>query len=101
MPPMSKRRSNFAVFIYNDKIHAIGGFDGKKNTKSIEYYDEEKNVWLRLKCKMTRGLAGLHLIPKGPNKILIIGGMTLSGSSMACVTLDLNENTCISDSTML
>lgn len=74
---MSKRRSNFGVFIYNDKIHVIGGFDGKKNTKSVEYYDEQKNIWMRHKAKTHRGLAGFQLLPKGPHKILLIGGMTI------------------------
>ena len=60
---MTKRRSNFGVFIYNDQIYCIGGFDGKKNTKSIEYYDEMKNIWIRSKIRMPRGLAGFHLIP--------------------------------------
>lgn len=54
----------------------IGGFDGKKNTRSIEYYDENKNIWTRMKVKLTRGLAGFHLVAKDDNKIMIIGGMT-------------------------
>lgn len=56
---MSKRRSNFQTFIYHDKIHVIGGFDGRKHTKTIEYYDEHKNVWKKHPLKLTRGLAGI------------------------------------------
>lgn len=43
--PMSKRRSNFCSFIYKDRIHVVGGFDGRKHSKTIEYYDESKNIW--------------------------------------------------------
>lgn len=74
--PMLKRRSNFSIFIYNDKIHAIGGFDGKKHTKSIEYYDENKNIWKRFKLKLSRGLAGFSIIPYDTHTFIINGGMT-------------------------
>ncbi|CAK82722.1 unnamed protein product (macronuclear) [Paramecium tetraurelia] len=94
--PMTKRRSNFGVFIYNDQIYCIGGFDGKKNTKSIEYYDEVKNIWVRSKIRMPRGLAGFHLIPLENEKIMIVGGMTLQGPSQACIVLNLKNNTCVS-----
>lgn len=86
---MSKRRSNFAVFIYRDKIHVIGGFDGKKNTRSIEYYDEDKNTWHRLKAKTPRGLAGFSLIPLDSHRLLLVGGMTIQGPTRACTELDL------------
>ena len=54
----------------------MGGFDGRKHTKSIEVYDEEKNVWRKLKAKLPRGLAGMTLVSIEPHKLLIIGGIT-------------------------
>lgn len=56
---MSKRRSNFSAFIYNGMIHVVGGFDGRKHTKSMEVYDQNKNVWKKLHIKLPRGLAGM------------------------------------------
>jgi N-acetylneuraminic acid mutarotase len=74
--PMSKRRSNFGVVIYNNRIHVIGGFDGRKHTKSIEVYDDDKNVWRKLKYKLPRGLAGMNIISVEPHKIMLVGGIT-------------------------
>jgi N-acetylneuraminic acid mutarotase len=91
--PMIKRRSNFQVFIYNGKIHAIGGFTGKKNTKSIEYYDETTNIWKMLKLKLQRGLAGFALMPKASHELIIVGGLTQQGSTSACHLVNLKEMT--------
>ena len=73
---MSKRRSNFGVFIYNNKIHVVGGFDGRKHTKSFEVYHDDKNVWEKLKTKLPKGLAGMTILSVEPHKIMVIGGIT-------------------------
>lgn len=94
---MLKRRSNFSIFVYNKRIHAMGGFDGRKHTKSIEYYEEELNIWVRMKVKLSRGTAGFSLVPRGNHELLISGGMTQQGPSQACHLVNLKEQSILGD----
>jgi N-acetylneuraminic acid mutarotase len=42
---MRTPRSLFATVVMDDKIFAIGGFNGKTITRSVEYFDKRTNEW--------------------------------------------------------
>ena len=43
---MIEVRSDFTAVTFNDKVFAIGGFNGADVLRSIEYYDPEEKQWL-------------------------------------------------------
>ena len=42
---MPTARGALSVSVHEDKLYAIGGFDGKGNSAAVEVYDPAKNVW--------------------------------------------------------
>ena len=42
---MNKIRGGCGVVAYQNRIYAIGGYDGKKKKKSVEVYDPNENRW--------------------------------------------------------
>ena len=41
-------RSDVAVTTLNNKIYAVGGFNGATGLKSAECYDPELNIWQKV-----------------------------------------------------
>ena len=46
LPDMIEVRSDLAAVTFNDKVFAIGGFNGTEALRSIEFYDPEEKQWL-------------------------------------------------------
>ncbi|MCW5600118.1 kelch repeat-containing protein [Nitrosomonas sp.] len=45
MTPMPTARGALGVTVYQNRIYAIGGYDGKLNSAAVEIFDPEKNTW--------------------------------------------------------
>ena len=42
---MNTRRSGVGVCVVNGRLYAVGGFDGVRYLKSIEWFDNSSNEW--------------------------------------------------------
>lgn len=42
---MHSARSNFAVEVIDDRIFALGGFDGLTAIDHVEFFDETADAW--------------------------------------------------------
>jgi hypothetical protein len=45
IPDMLHARSNIATAVIDDRIFAVGGYDGVNSTRYVEYFDENSNQW--------------------------------------------------------
>jgi kelch-like protein 10 len=45
LPDMHSARSNFAVEVIDDRIFALGGFDGLTAIDHVEFFDETADAW--------------------------------------------------------
>ena len=45
MKPMPTARGGLAVAVYQNRVYAIGGYDGKKNPSVVEVFDPQTNSW--------------------------------------------------------
>jgi hypothetical protein len=45
IPSMSSPRRLFATAVMDDKIFAIGGFQGNTSTGRVDYFDKRTNKW--------------------------------------------------------
>lgn len=57
MAPMSIARSAFSLTVLDNKIYAMGGFDGRNFLKIVEIYDTITNTW-QLGTELTSERAG-------------------------------------------
>merc|ERR1719192_285719 len=71
---MNKSRCYISTAVHQDKIYAIGGFDGRSRHNSIECYDPKENSWTLLP-PMTNVRSDGTAVTYG-NKIYVIGGFT-------------------------
>ena len=71
---MNKSRCYISSAVHQDKIYAIGGFDGRSRYNSIECYNPKENSWSLLP-PMTNVRSDGTAVAYG-NKIYVIGGFT-------------------------
>ena len=45
MKPMPTARGGLAVTVYQNRLYAIGGYDGKTNPAVVEVFDPQRNSW--------------------------------------------------------
>ncbi|SDY63658.1 N-acetylneuraminic acid mutarotase [Nitrosomonas sp. Nm58] len=45
LAPMPTARGALGVTVYQNRIYAIGGYDGKQNSGAVEIFDPETNTW--------------------------------------------------------
>lgn len=45
LAPMPTARGALGVTVYQNRIYAIGGYDGKHNSAAVEIFDPETNTW--------------------------------------------------------
>ncbi|TYP78286.1 N-acetylneuraminic acid mutarotase [Nitrosomonas communis] len=45
LAPMPTARGALSVTVYQNRIYAIGGYDGKHNSAAVEIFDPETNSW--------------------------------------------------------
>lgn len=45
LTPMPTARGALGVTVYQNRIYAIGGYDGKHNSAAVEIFDPETNTW--------------------------------------------------------
>lgn len=45
MAPMPTARGALGVTVYQNRIYAIGGYDGKHNSAAVEIFDPDANAW--------------------------------------------------------
>ena len=45
MKPMPTARGGLVVTVYQNRLYAIGGYDGKKNPAVVEVFDPQANSW--------------------------------------------------------
>jgi N-acetylneuraminic acid mutarotase len=45
LAPMPTARGALGVTVYQDRIYAIGGYDGKNNSAAVEIFNPETNMW--------------------------------------------------------
>ncbi len=45
LAPMPSARGALGVAVYQDRLYAIGGYDGERNTKAVEVFDPQTNSW--------------------------------------------------------
>ena len=51
---MSQVRSDFAATTFNERVYAIGGFNGAAVLASVECYDPATNEWRHLTNMVTQ-----------------------------------------------
>jgi N-acetylneuraminic acid mutarotase len=45
LPNMPTARGALGVTVYRDRLYAIGGYDGERNTAVVEVFDPQSNTW--------------------------------------------------------
>ena len=72
---MNKIRGGCGVVAHNNRIYAIGGYDGRKKKKSVEVFDPNENRW-RLISDMPHTREDLsHSCVVYRDQILVAGGV--------------------------
>lgn len=92
------------TFIYKDSIYVCGGLTGKKRrSRTVERYDESRDLWEVIDFKLARGIECGSLLPSAmlfgkdqPNTFVILGGNTEEGAQDSCFIYDIVEKTVIS-----
>lgn len=46
LAPMPTARGALGVAVYQNRLYAIGGYDGKRNSDAVEIFDPETNTWI-------------------------------------------------------
>ncbi|XP_057292705.1 kelch-like protein 18 [Hydractinia symbiolongicarpus] len=89
--PMAVRRSRVGVAILDNKLYAIGGFDGNVRLNDVERYDSNTNSWKKI-CPMNIRRSAVGAAVLG-NKIYVVGGYDGNSSlnSVECYDPEMNQ----------
>lgn len=69
---MRSKRSGVSLITLDDKIFAVGGFDGTNRLRSAEFYNEEENAWVPVANMINpRSNFGVEVID---GQIIAVGG---------------------------
>jgi len=74
MAPMSCPKCGFSCASTEQKIYAVGGFNGKQRLKTIEVYDIQADKWQLLDVALPFGLTNSSLMVVNPQRLLVFGG---------------------------
>uniref|UniRef100_A0A1I7WPW9 Kelch repeat protein n=1 Tax=Heterorhabditis bacteriophora TaxID=37862 RepID=A0A1I7WPW9_HETBA len=55
---MNNRRSGVGLAVVNERLYAVGGFDGTTYLKTVEVFDPDGNQWRHHGCMNYRRLGG-------------------------------------------
>lgn len=72
LPPMPTARGALGIAVHQNRIYAIGGYDGKHNSGAVEIFDPETNTWSS-GVPMPTPRDHLAVVAAG-NRIYAIGG---------------------------
>lgn len=81
---MLTRRSNFGIAVINDRLFAVGGFNGFTTTFNVEYYDASTNRWFKA-CDMGifRSALSCCVVSGHPN----LSDYTIPRDSLTCLNV--------------
>uniref|UniRef100_A0AAX7VC71 BTB domain-containing protein n=1 Tax=Astatotilapia calliptera TaxID=8154 RepID=A0AAX7VC71_ASTCA len=81
---MLTRRSNFGIAVINDRLFAVGGFNGFTTTFNVEYYDASTNRWFKA-CDMGifRSALSCCVVSGHPN----LSDYTIPCDSLTCLNV--------------
>jgi N-acetylneuraminic acid mutarotase len=72
MAAMLEQRSEVAAVVFNNKIYAIGGYDGQSFLSSVEVYDPVSDSWQKTASMITaRAWPAVTVLD---NKLFVVGG---------------------------
>lgn len=82
--PMTTLRTRVGVTVLDNKLYAVGGFDGHKRLSTVECYDPQMKAWRAVTSMNTRRSALGAVVLHG--KIYVVGGYDghLSLSTVEC-----------------
>jgi len=82
--PMSTLRTRVGVTVLENKLYALGGFDGHKRLSTVECYDPQMKAWKAVTPMNTRRSALGAVVLNG--KIFVVGGYDghISLSTVEC-----------------
>ena len=60
MAPMKSKRSTFATGVIEDRLLAVGGYNGQTPISLVEAFDPEENQWTEVRC-LTHDRSGLSV----------------------------------------
>lgn len=72
LPQMPTARGALGVTVYRDRLYAIGGYDGERNTAAVEVFDPQTNTWSTA-ASMPTSRDHLAVVTAG-SRIYAIGG---------------------------
>ena len=72
LAPMPTARGALGVAVYQNRLYAIGGYDGKNNSGAVEIFDPQSNTWSS-GAPMPTPRDHLAVVTSG-NRIYTIGG---------------------------
>lgn len=97
IPDMNKKRCGHKLFIYQNKIYAIGGLSSDRKSKLIEYFDPSVNKWILTDIKLYFNIFNFEIFPKEDDEIYVIGGKHKYGFSNFIHVINLRKKTIKSD----
>ena len=53
-------RSDVAVTTLDNKLYAVGGYNGATGLKSAECYDPELNIWQKVRANVVNKLSNVN-----------------------------------------
>lgn len=82
--PMTTLRTRVGVTVLDNKLYAVGGFDGHKRLSTVECYDPQMKAWRAVTSMNTRRSALGAVVLHG--KIYVVGGYDghISLSTVEC-----------------
>lgn len=89
MRPMHVKRCGHQLFLYKDRIYAIGGLATDQLGQNLEYYDLVLDHWVLTTIRLQFNLFNFEVYPKENHEILLIGGFHRLGISNFVHSLNL------------
>ena len=97
---MNVKRSRMALITCNNRLYAIGGYDGNANLSSVEMYDPDKDQWTMVASMIAHeGVVGVGVLPLDPdfslnslNSSLVNNETILNQGSLAKLNSNQNVN---------
>lgn len=93
MPDMRIPRCGHQLFIFEDKLYAVGGLSTSKHVKRLECFDFGSFEWRLTDIKLTFDYFNFEIYAKDPDEFLLLGGFHRYGVSNFIHSVNLRDKT--------